>query len=70
MKFASQLQAEKDRLGYSIAELSEALETSPRTIQHGMNGDRVPSLIAQEGALARLNFLGDLLDTKCRKSKK
>lgn len=54
MEFAEQLQAEKDRLGYSIAELSEALETSPRTIQHWMNGDRVPSQVTQEGTLARL----------------
>ena len=62
MEFAEQLRGQKDRLGYSIAELSEALDTSPRTIQHWMNGDRVPSLVAQEGALARLK--------KCRKSKK
>ena len=59
MKFAEQLQAEKDRLSYSIEDLSKALDTSPRTIQHWMNGDRVPSAVAQEGALVRLK--------KCRK---
>ena len=62
MRFSEQLQAQKERLGYSIAELSEALDTSPRTIQHWIHGDRVPSLIAQEGALARLK--------KCRKRRR
>ena len=62
MKFAAQLQAEKDRLSYSIADLCEALETSPRTIEYWLNGERLPSAVAQEGALARLK--------KCRKSKK
>lgn len=59
MKFAEQLQAEKDRLGFANIDLSEALDISPRTIDYWLNGERVPSVITQEGALARLK--------KCRK---
>ena len=54
MDFAEQLREEKDRLGFSIADLSECLEIAPRTVQHWLNGDRVPSAVCQEGALARL----------------
>ena len=59
MKFAQQLQAEKDRLGFANIDLSEALDISPRTIDYWLKGERVPSVITQEGALARLK--------KCRK---
>ncbi len=59
MKFAEQLQAEKDRLGFANIDLSEALDISPRTIDYWLKGERVPSVITQEGALARLK--------KCRK---
>lgn len=64
MRFSEQLQAQKERLGYSIAELSEALDTSPRTIQHWIHGDRLPSQVTQEGALARLRL------KRCRKRKR
>lgn len=54
MTFAEQLRAEKDRLALTLAGLSTALDVAPRTLEHWLSGDRVPLMVAQEGALRRL----------------
>ena len=54
MNFAEQLKSEKDRLGLTLAGLSELLNVGQRTVEHWLNGDREPLQVAQEGAMARL----------------
>jgi len=54
MNFAEQLRSEKDRLGLTLAGLAEKLDVASRTLEHWLSGDRVPLMVAQEGALRRL----------------
>lgn len=54
MKFSEQLAREKDRLRMTLAGLASALDVGQRTVEHWLNGDRMPLAVTQEGALARL----------------
>lgn len=54
MDFASQLLAERKRLGLRQPEVAAALELPDRTYWEYENGKTVPHAIAQEGALTRL----------------
>ena len=54
MDFGNKLSSEKDRLGLTLAGLSVELDVGKRTVEHWLKGDRVPLLVTQEGALARL----------------
>lgn len=55
MKFEESLKSEKARLGMTLAELASALAVGQRTVEHWINGDRVPLDVTREGALARLS---------------
>lgn len=54
MTFAEKLKAERLRLGLTQAECAELLEISKRALEEWESGNRVPLVVAQEGALARL----------------
>lgn len=56
MTFAKQLQRHQAQLGYTDAKMGAALDVGESTFRAWRKGDplRVPPLISQEGALARL----------------
>jgi transcriptional regulator with XRE-family HTH domain len=54
MTFSTQLKSEKERIGLTLADMSSVLDVAQRTVEHWLKGDRTPSVITQEGALARL----------------
>lgn len=57
MTFSDHLRSERTRLGYTHQQLASALGLPFRTYWDYQLGKVVPSEIAQEGALARLNLL-------------
>jgi hypothetical protein len=59
MTFAKKLQQHQARLGFTDAKMGAALDVGESTFRAWRKGDplRMPPLISQEGALARLDKL-------------
>lgn len=54
MTFPEELAAEMKRLDLTQDETAELLACGKRILQYWLKGERLPLMIAQEGALARL----------------
>ena len=54
MKFSAILKAERKRLGLTQAQAAELLQVSRSILEKWEAEARVPAIITQEGALARL----------------
>ena len=57
MKFHEHLKSERKRIGLTQTDCAAALAVTLRTYQYWESGEKSPSPLTQEGALARLKQL-------------